>query len=127
MTPEERQNRDKIERQLRKRIESLMRSMEHPPKNPSPIYQEHVAEQMDALAEDVKTGRAFAGPEWKIDTKDGIILLPERGREQDMIDALPKYYAAWLLRRKRVRRLQLVALWLALLFMLGLAAIFIFK
>jgi hypothetical protein len=31
-----------------------------------PIMQEHVAEQFEALSRDIKSGAAFAGPEWRV-------------------------------------------------------------
>ena len=36
------------------------------PRNVSVIMQEHVHEQYEALARDVKSGAAFAGPEWHV-------------------------------------------------------------
>lgn len=127
MTPEERQKRDLTEKELRKRVLKAIENLENPPANPGPIYQDHVAEQVEALSEDVKAGKAFAGPEWKIETKDGVILFPEAGKEQDAVDAATEHFNKWIRHKRKVRKAQVVALWLAILLILGLAAIAIFK
>jgi hypothetical protein len=57
----------KIElRKLREMIDRKRAALDKPP---TPIQKEHVAEQMEALTRDVKSGAAFSGPHWKVEDK----------------------------------------------------------
>lgn len=105
MTPDERDRLDRIKKEMEQKLDAIMRKSKLMEKG-TPIQQEHLAEQMDAFIEDVKTGKAFEGEAWKITYADRADWATERDLRAEVLKKLDQL--AWKERmKKRVIRCTL--------------------